>query len=717
MPSTVRVAPRPDRKRREGVSRRRRRRPGAACLRGIVALPLATAFALPGGPLPTDELPPLPPLEIERPEPIVDMGGEWSFWADPDRPPPDWPKGAADPARHIGELLAEDAASQAEASSAASTPPTPRGAAPAGTAFVPSPSDNPSSEVVLHLRGLGSDGLRTAGHWWRGAKAPFIVRNEYEHSEQLPVLFRAERQRARRGWRTPDRTYIVYPSAPDAQGLIRPTEPDPGLGRLYVHRQFEVPDPERWASLQVTAEFATGLVVYLNGVEVARHHVTPGLEAHAELTTPYWLPDHVNQTAGGRWHRVFLGLPASLLRAGTNSLAVAVHRRETTGDKAMYLDLRLDGYQKPGMIKSPYLQQLEHRQVTVAWETNVPSWGVVEYGTIAGSLEHRAYTPEVASSHHEIVLTDLEPDTPYAYRVRSQPVGGAPSSAESTEIVSEVRGFRTAVPPGTPFTFMAYGDNRTQSEVHAQLIRRMLGDLRAFDARFVVHTGDLVTTGAPWFEWQLQFFEPALPLMGDYPYYTALGNHEGNHESYYHYMALPNNEAWYSFEHGDAEFFALNSSLDFHPGSEQNTWLENALATSTAAWKIAFFHHPPWNCTPSRKPGSRYVQNYLVPLFEAYGVDLVLLGHDHLYGRTNLRNDVLYVISGGGGAPSYRAAPDDINVVCEQVHHYCRVSVEPHRLELKAIDLDGLTVDHVELNRLVNGKNELLSLLPLPFVP
>ena len=187
--------------------------------------------------------------------------------------------------------------------------------------------------------------------------------------------------------------------------------------------------------------------------------------------------------------------------------------------------------------------------------------------------------------------------------------------------------------------------------------------------------------------------------MGHLPYFTSLGNHEGNHVSYYHYLDLPGNEAWYSFEYGDAEFFAVNSSASYLPGSPQRSWLESALAASRAAWKIVFFHHPPYACTPSRKPGDLGIQQEIVPVLEANGVQLVLAGHDHLYGRSFRMNGVTYVITGGGGAPPYPSEPDEFNEICRTEYHYCMVDVSPSQLTLRAIALGGSEIDRVTLSR------------------
>jgi 3',5'-cyclic AMP phosphodiesterase CpdA len=77
---------------------------------------------------------------------------------------------------------------------------------------------------------------------------------------------------------------------------------------------------------------------------------------------------------------------------------------------------------------------------------------------------------------------------------------------------------------------------------------------------------------------------------------------------------------------------------------------------------VAFFHHPPWS---SGEHGSQLaVRREFGPLFERYGVDLVLTGHDHNYERSKpMRGSevasaptqgVSYLVVGSGGAPSSR---------------------------------------------------------------
>ena len=125
-------------------------------------------------------------------------------------------------------------------------------------------------------------------------------------------------------------------------------------------------------------------------------------------------------------------------------------------------------------------------------------------------------------------------------------------------------------------------------------------------------------------------------------------------------------------------FIALNSHISLKPDTEQMQWFAKKLEElqdSTARWKIVFFHHPPFSCTPDRKPGYDPVRRHVVPLLEKYDVDLVLLGHDHLYGRTPKINGVMYLTSGGGGAGLYNGRTDANNETCIEKHHYVRMDV------------------------------------------
>ena len=88
----------------------------------------------------------------------------------------------------------------------------------------------------------------------------------------------------------------------------------------------------------------------------------------------------------------------------------------------------------------------------------------------------------------------------------------------------------------------------------------------------------------------------------------------------------------------------------------QTAWLEGLLKDNPNKWTVVTFHHPVYSTTGTRNNPN--VRGQWGPLFEKYGVDLVLQGHDHSYGRGNVatarksstvHNGTVYVVSVSGG--------------------------------------------------------------------
>lgn len=96
---------------------------------------------------------------------------------------------------------------------------------------------------------------------------------------------------------------------------------------------------------------------------------------------------------------------------------------------------------------------------------------------------------------------------------------------------------------------------------------------------------------------------------------------------------------WYSWRSGPALVVVLDSTRPDDP--EQLDWLERTLASTDATWRIVALHHPPYS---SGWHGSATdVREAFQPIFERYGVQLVLAGHDHDYQRSVPINGITYV--------------------------------------------------------------------------
>ncbi|HMJ00380.1 MAG TPA: metallophosphoesterase [Gaiellaceae bacterium] len=177
----------------------------------------------------------------------------------------------------------------------------------------------------------------------------------------------------------------------------------------------------------------------------------------------------------------------------------------------------------------------------------------------------------------------------------------------------------------------------------------------------------------------------------------VLGNHDfrvshGRYE--FRLLGMPG--PYYTRTLGDAELFLLDSN---NVNDAQTAWLEQQLTASTAIWKIAVFHEPPYTC--GGHLGREDIQERWVPLFERYGVQLVLSGHDHNYERFAARNGVTYVVDGGGGAHLYRLqqCPTDypVRTRARVEHGFLYVTVTPDWLNGYALNKRGRVTDRFSL--------------------
>jgi hypothetical protein len=202
----------------------------------------------------------------------------------------------------------------------------------------------------------------------------------------------------------------------------------------------------------------------------------------------------------------------------------------------------------------------------------------------------------------------------------------------------------------TQVGFLAMGDYGVGGSREAALGLAMKRFEARHPANWLVTLGDNDYVGSPtrfrtnWqqaFGWARASRLRVGGVLGNHDYLLGRGAYELNT------LGMPGR--YYARRLGDGvQLFFLDSN---RITTRQTSWLEQQLAESTATWKIALFHHPPYTC--GGHDGNAAVQRSWVPLFESYGVQLVLSGHDHNYQHFAARNGVTYVVDGGGGAELY----------------------------------------------------------------
>ncbi len=350
------------------------------------------------------------------------------------------------------------------------------------------------------------------------------------------------------------------------------------------------------------------------------------------------------------------------------------------------------------LLVGPYLQDAQEDSMTIMWETTRPGAGWVEYGTTS-KLGNRVAS-EAPSSLHEVTLTGLPIESNWFYRVIGE--------SGDERIESPVLTFQTKTRASTPLGFIVVGDTQNNAAVTNMMSKHAW----SHRPHFIMHCGDLVGTGTMKREWVQEFFGSTGDLLGRFPIYPTLGNHERDAQLYYDYFSLPGEEYYYDYRWGDVHVFVLDTNKDISPSSDQYQWLSRVLPASDARWKVVQHHQPAWTSdsndygdtfSAGSTWGDMAVRTHLVPLYEANGVDVVFNGHIHVYERTwpildnRVDHDrgVVYVTTGGAGGSLEDFAPTRTWFTAHKHrgHHYCIVTAHDRSFELRAFDQDGKLID------------------------
>jgi hypothetical protein len=302
-------------------------------------------------------------------------------------------------------------------------------------------------------------------------------------------------------------------------------------------------------------------------------------------------------------------------------------------------------------LTPPYLQNVRTNGLTIMWELDTPVDGAVDYG-IAPDFGQRAvasHAPSGAGTEiYRCPLAGLAPGTTYQFRTW---VGGREGPAG---------GFTTA-PLGTPaFSFAVWSDS--QGSNHGaypadplEPTKAMFRHMATNEIPLAVTCGDLAENGASYADTREFYLDRVARLLGaKVPWFVAWGNHDGGSDTVIRRFAdLPSQErpgfgpgyGSYSFDYASCHFVCLDLAS---VGGDMETWLEQDLqspANRQARFTFLFIHVPPY--CELWIDGDEWLRATLVPLLEAYGVDVCFSGHTHEYSRGEL-NGVSYCITGGG---------------------------------------------------------------------
>ena len=375
--------------------------------------------------------------------------------------------------------------------------------------------------------------------------------------------------------------------------------------------------------------------------------------------------------------------------------------------------------------------------LAVNWRTDTTvAFGIGEIALADASPEfvrmsksHAAQTSRLntdmgAANYHAIIFTDLQPNTQYVYRVGTD------------EAWSEWFHVRTAMTESGDFSFIYFGDAQNDlKSLWSRTIRSAFSTLP--EADFMLHAGDLVNRSQKDNEWGEWFYAGGW-IYGMIPSMATPGNHEYNRitddqprvltDHWKPTFTLPENgpegleETAYYIDYQGVRIISLNSQEIMQNDAmarAQTEWLESVLSNNPNAWTIITHHHPIYSLSTGRN--NVEFRELFQPIYEAKGVDLVLQGHDHAYGRgRNIKEGTrlaqadgpVYVVS-VSGPKMYQLAPAPwMEWVANNTQLYQTISMKGDSLQYHAFTTTGELYDAFSIVKQSDGSKQFVDQRP-----
>lgn len=391
-----------------------------------------------------------------------------------------------------------------------------------------------------------------------------------------------------------------------------------------------------------------GAYVYLNGELVASVNVptAPANDTWSQLSN----------SVGSETALHTIVIPGyQVLKPGPNLLAVSLHNQSmSSSDLGFTLELK-NYLADPSVTRGPYLQKATNNSMTVRWRTGEAGTSTVRYGDSPTNLA-QSVTINESVTEHEVTITGLSPNTKYYYEVETVSAASTITAGAASDYY-----FTTHPNPGTTKAARVWviGDSGTTSQAKQNVYdayRNLTGSAQT-DAWLML--GDNAYNDGTDAEFQAAVFDAYPELLRNTVLWSCIGNHEtytSAGQPYIDLHSFPMNgesggvasgsERYYSFDYGNIHFVCLDSQTSGNyndvPGSGgMIDWLELDLQATDADWIIAYFHHGPYDRGSHNSDTESHhivIRQYVVPILEQYGCDLVLSGHSHAYERSMLIN-------------------------------------------------------------------------------
>ena len=382
-------------------------------------------------------------------------------------------------------------------------------------------------------------------------------------------------------------------------------------------------------------------IIYINGIEVASFDKPSG---GYDTNMSYGGSNDSNPREGQ------INLTADqlkdVLKVGENVIAVELHQGRASSSDVYFefANLQVNYGQTPVEQKALNLTVgKDETEMNLTWYANTSEIGTVEYAKASEDGEFPSEFTTVNATgnqsndngfyYNQATLTNLEENTKYVYRL------------VNNDTVSKTYEFTTE-DFDESYNFILAGDPQIGASGNAtndtEGWKKTLQDsINKFDPDFILSAGDQVNTASN--ESQYSGYL-ASEYLTNTPQANVVGNHDSSSNAYSQHFNLPNVSGKGATTAGSDYWYVYNNTLFMNINSnnmstaEHKAFMEEAIAANPdARWKVVSFHHSVYSVANHAVEGDILQRREeLTPVFDELGIDVVLMGHDHVYVRSNI---------------------------------------------------------------------------------
>ncbi len=178
------------------------------------------------------------------------------------------------------------------------------------------------------------------------------------------------------------------------------------------------------------------------------------------------------------------------------------------------------------------------------------------------------------------------------------------------------------------FNFAAAGDFGCSANT-----QNTIENMQSKDPEIVLTLGDhsYHSTADCWFDMMSPVKDKLMVTLGHHD----VEDGQAKMNQYMNSFAM--DKPFYSYDYNKVHFLVMSAKSVYYKGSEQYNFvledLKKASENENVNWIVVSSYGPPYT-SPSEHTAFKELREVYHPIFEQYGVDLVLSGHNHNYQRT-----------------------------------------------------------------------------------